>query len=826
MERTMQEWEAKQVYKEFVVYFRNHNLIPIVGAGLSAGAETENGIVPNGKEYMEHMIEMLCENNGFTQEEKDRFTTEKFSALCDYYEDDENVLAENRLEYLKNNFYKVNMRENDFRKRFFDIGWPYIYSLNIDDAIENTSEYKRIILPNRDFYEQILDEEKCIIKMHGDIREIVTYKKSDKIFTSKEYSLSIEKNIHLLKKLRNDYECNNIVYIGCSLEDEMDLKILSQWNIGQSEFENLSRTFIFIVGHPSKTQKSRFKIYGITDVVCFSKYEEMYTFLKAAWDESQKIQSDQLDAYRLIRTEKIGKEDKKRNMEYFLWQKSLYNHKERTLVYPYYFTARNLTISIMSNLSKNKVHLVYGGCISGKSYLLADIYYRIKDREVFYFDGRERLSKQALTDLLGRKDMVALLDSGTLIREQFEVILQNANVINKNSSNIILILNRSDSDAMGIIKWKLNKGLICAEDIISYNISNKLQETGCNEVKSINGLLPYIDLIPYTNQRTFLDQVIYVEEQLSKPGKFHRICISPQNEKQLALLITLAIKEKLYSYDVINLGFEKEIGEALKKYTPFIECVEVDEYEKKNSDLSNYKYILNSKYWLRRELGNFARVKENDELICSAYQYIIYRIKQASGNDENKQRKICRDYILFDVMNDIFLDEYRGNITLIMHVYKKLHELLAEDYHFLHQNAKCYLNYAYKLKNDEEKEKYLDDAFRLARISLAMIRDEYERKHNERLQISAAHAQYTVATVKSEICLITKFADNEEVEKTIDEICEAVYSPYNDDDYKKERKGRKKAGIYGFILYAASNDIRISKEYRGKLDELITLTIH
>ena len=46
----------------------------------------------------------------------------------------------------------------DYRKQFLDIDWPYIYSLNIDDAIENSSVYSKVILPNREFRSELLNE--------------------------------------------------------------------------------------------------------------------------------------------------------------------------------------------------------------------------------------------------------------------------------------------------------------------------------------------------------------------------------------------------------------------------------------------------------------------------------------------------------------------------------------------------------------------------------------------------------------------------------------------------------------------------------------------
>ena len=123
--------------------------------------------------------ELMTED--FSEQEKEEITVANFSTLCDFYEDDENVPPEVRRNYLKSNFYKVTMPQEDIRSSFFNIKWPYIYTLNIDDAIENSSSFKKVILPNQEFNDEIFLDEKCVIKLHGDIGDIVTYKKSGKM---------------------------------------------------------------------------------------------------------------------------------------------------------------------------------------------------------------------------------------------------------------------------------------------------------------------------------------------------------------------------------------------------------------------------------------------------------------------------------------------------------------------------------------------------------------------------------------------------------------------------------------------------------------------
>lgn len=180
-------------YKEELLNcFKSKSLIPVVGSGISCGAKARTGKVPSGGEFKQFMIDSIIESMSATEEEKKHIMSMPFSQVCELYEDDSNIVLNKSREYLKNNFQNVII--NDYRKKFFEIEWPYVYTLNIDDAIEQNSQYKYVISSNREVNEEIYNENKCVIKLHGDIKEILTYSDSDcRIFSSKEYAVSLTK---------------------------------------------------------------------------------------------------------------------------------------------------------------------------------------------------------------------------------------------------------------------------------------------------------------------------------------------------------------------------------------------------------------------------------------------------------------------------------------------------------------------------------------------------------------------------------------------------------------------------------------------------------
>ena len=818
----MNIYGPKEIKPIITSAFRNQALVPIIGSGVSCSLPAYRGQIPNGKSYKEHMLCTLINSGQFSEEEKEELRRCSFSSLCSYYEDSRIVNESIRFSYLKNNFYQTRYTERDIRRSLFDIDWPYIYSLNIDDSVENSSSYNTVIVPYRDTREDIFTNAKCLIKLHGDIQDIIKYKYSEKVFTAKEYALSIEKNAPILTKLQNDFCYQNVLYIGCSLDDEIDMMTVSSFS-SRKEItkKNLSHIIFFTKGRPGILVQSKLRSYGVTDIVCFDDYDSMYSFLFDTWQEAMSIQTSELSQYCNLITSSIDSKDKK-NLDYFFWGKGLFEDTTKKISYPYYFISRATTTNIISRLHKHKLHLVSGGHVSGKTYLMADLYRTIKDRDVYYFDGRTRVTNEAIDYLLSLNNSVFLFDVEALNRSQFETIVINASVINRNYNNCVIAISRNDGDSFGIIKWKVREGLINSNDIIRYELNNKFENTkNGNEIDSINKLLPTINLPVYSPKRTILDQLIYTEKQLDVKSKYSQRHISVKSYKQLALLIILAIKERLSSLEAIRFSLENEVFEAVKKYTPFIESIDTVTFEKDAEDLSSVKYIVNSKYWIQRELGNYARNESNYSLISDAYTFIIKKVLSFSAN-EFEQRRYYRDYILFDVMNDIFLDEHRGNLKLIMYIYEKLHNVLSYDYNFLHQKAKCCLNCAYSIKDRKNKEKYLRDARELSIVALSMIEKRFDETGNEYLLISLAHVWYTIATIDSEYSYLESFSDITLLKKTIDSINKALLSPYNQEDYKRELKRRSSTGIVRFLKSVVIiKQSGIEQSYINQLEKLI-----
>ena len=86
-----------------------------------------------------------------------------------------------------------------------------------------------------------------------------------------------------------------------------------------------------------------------------------------------------------------------------------------------------------------------------------------------------------------------------------------------------------------------------------------------------------------------------------------------------------------------------------------------------------------------------------------------------------------------------------------------------------------------------------------------------------------AHVQYTNATVLSELCRAKNYQSAPLIQETVDAVCEALYSPYNSDDYRRERKQHTSKGIVSFLNYAYANmnSPYFSDTDRSKINQLL-----
>ena len=211
------------------------SIVPILGAGFTVGMPARNtNAVPSGKQLKGYMIKEIAKvQPGISEEE---LIGETFSSVADLFENThKDIKGMGVSRYFDEHFMGVKIKDEPKLRFLNSIDWEYIYTLNIDNGIENSDRDRwEPLYPNKDFDERInFGGKKKLYKIHGDVGQFIKSLDYDEmILTESQYIRSLDKNKKFHDMLSSDCESKNVLYIGCSLDDEIDIKysVLSDKN--------------------------------------------------------------------------------------------------------------------------------------------------------------------------------------------------------------------------------------------------------------------------------------------------------------------------------------------------------------------------------------------------------------------------------------------------------------------------------------------------------------------------------------------------------------------------------------------------------------------
>lgn len=751
---------------------RKKMLIPILGSGFTRKCDALRGKVPSGEDYRLHMIDTIKSNGNFTPEELDLLKSMPFSKISSVYHKE--VSNEKQHNYLRDNFTHVLL--DPVRKKLLSIPWPYVYTLNIDDAIERNSDFQFVVYSNREVQNSIFDEYKCVIKLHGDIAEMLGFKDSvSEIFDQNQYVASIYKNASLLSKLTHDISFQNLLYIGCSLADEIDLI-----SVSTSSAANENVRFFCTTKAPSRLEQIELERYKITHCIVFDTYEDIYNLIYDAAQEAEKITPTETDHYRTYEFKSLN-EEFATNKSYLFHGKSLIN-KDRSITLPYFFISRDVTDQLIENIHNHSLQFLLGGGCSGKTYIAIDFASRIRDRDVYVFESKESLSDAALQSLLERGNRLIIADSNTLNIRQIEKLIRSKDDLKKQNNSVLIVENKNNRDLAGLIKLLELNGIIEANSIPQINVSNKFNE---QETHELNQRLIITNLGVFSENKTIADNIIECSHNLLQKNRFDRIVPHFSSDRQIACLIALATENKIYSSRAVELDLLPEIYEQERASKPLIEIESTWGFETSPSNNSPIKYVVSAEYWLYDQLCKFSKAKVSQDLIIKAYRHIILRLVEIYGKPNLKygdKYAQYKSYILFDNINQIFRSQ---GLVLIRGIYENLNDLLSSDPNYMHQRAKCYIRSSRFETDILKKLKFLEKAYRDASVSHSVFEKRYEDTGNEKIQISIAHVKYTKALVLCHQTKLNHYQNVEDNTRAVETLYEVMFSPYNSYDFAK-----------------------------------------
>ncbi|MFS0559504.1 SIR2 family protein [Terribacillus sp. 179-K 1B1 HS] len=813
--------EDKDLQDEIITYLKKKSLIPIIGAGFSRGSRSQRGIVPNGKEMIQHMKDELKDN--LNADDYELIKHYSFSNLSETFFENCNDNSINK--YLNNNFTNVKLPNG--QKKFININWPHIYTLNIDDAIENNHKDIEVIHPFKEitkFYDKLLHNKTHLFKLHGDATEYIKHKHKCVLSTT-SYLQSFQENRELLSRLVNDINSNCVIYVGCSLDDELD--ILYHLNVSESNYgSNLKNTYYVTSENieDSKLKQQTLAKFGVDTVIKVEDYDEFYNIFYQLGEESSKLTDEDTTIFENPHIVQEGKGHNHReiNLEYLFDSNFYYrDFEDKGIIHvPYYLIDRDSfsyknTDSFL--LKQNNLIIIQGHRFSGKTSTLLGIAQLIKNENFLFMPSGNKINNKFMAELLTRENFTLLFDTGVIDGTCWNLIRDNIALLEKQNLKIIVALDSSDDYIYQLelllnderfsnkIHSKFLKNTFTKREAL--RINKKLKECVIPEFKTHSTKKNY--------KKTILDNVYEILQLEHKSrNNFKKLEEIDVTEQRLIVLILLATKFRLGSSEIQKYRLDNMINEFIKDISPIAHFYRTLDIEKNTIDNSGIKLICNSRAWVLQNLKDFSMHRINLDTIAGAYKTIVELILHHYQQFPQKAREEVGKFIKFDDINDIFARKYdQGSLKLIQKIYNNLEDVLTDNYHFPHQRAKSLL-----WLNDLDQLKKAADYAQVALRNIEVIhRSNFETKY------SYMHVWYTLASIHTKMATVQNYNNSEANHLALKTIHSALSYKKNLDDLTNDLKSNQSKNIKDFINNLAIKDIHLSISDRALLNMIVNL---
>ena len=740
-----------------------------------------------------------------------------FSKIARYYE--KFASKNDIIQYFKQNFIHVELHGS--RKDFLNLDWKLIYTLNLDDAIEKNSPYQFKVLPNRkDLQLDAICDEKCVFKLHGDAEEFIKYGDSkDTVLSFANYITSLKTNRSLLNKLSTDLSYSNTIFIGCSLNDELDLLDVAQ-QLKTNPTSHINRYFV-TDKKPDEYLVVDLEDYLIDTVILVDNYDTFYKeFIKLA-EGCNDSNEEKLSELRNIPC-KVA--PPKHNVDYLLRGKFLLNKAKNAVFLPSFFIERDIQTQILQEMETNQLQIIHGSRVSGKTYLLTGLLSNIHNRDTYYFDSREPVDKTLLDYLLAHKNSVFLFDTQVLSMEAIEFLVKmDRALLRTNNNNVICCINNSDREILALVGYEkrhfgtLHSGIQTYELNNYFSFGNPKKEM---EREKINKELKHAKLLPFSKNQTILDNLLYMQKklQVEKAVQFDSpLKITSADIEKICLLILLAQNERVTASELVRCGLTMKSSELLNELKVTIEEDHRNLLTLNTFDSVSYQIVCNAKVWLLDQVRELAKTPELQSTIVSAFKRLIEDLLGKTHYFKRVER-----LVKFDKLNEIFPDGKR----LIISIYEGLNPVLNESYQYFHQYAKCHL---WGMSSPSYNITELEEARLAALTAFSMIGDEMDLSATLPRQIAYAHILNTLTIIYTKLCFIENFQNANILEDTIDYFyqainCEENYGAMRQAKYSNTRPKEEEGGVLKrWVSHIMLGKVKIPSKNSDKVSKIVTL---
>lgn len=663
----------------------------------------------------------------------------KFQEVSDVYFSDAIVSLDDIKRTLDDYFSKVSIQSSS-KKRLLNIAWPYVYTLNIDDGIERAIDAIKI-LPYKEFSKA--KHRRFVYKLHGDIDDLLaapSHKEMAAIFGTKQYISGLDKNKAMLADLTNDFAEKNLLFIGCSLSDEIDILLA----LDRAERTKIGGkgARIFVCGNEPKSfmDKKKMRDYGITDVIVVPDYSSFYSFLANAV-QCTNSETTPLAPYEFTDSQTL-EQSKEFQIRYLIqagWKGD-----------PYRFSIkRHLENSIRPAITNQPLVAIWGRRLSGRTSLLYRVLNEHKTRKKFLITSSTTVSDDLLGAITRAQNSLIAIDTNALSSEQIRQLSDQTHRISENSSTVIIAMDRGELNSLGRDFDHENA---------VFEIKQRLLKDECADIDSIISPLGYMK---WNSRQTILDNMFDIASSsitavAIKDGSFlteelqalcNRWKTSEGNKLVFMVLYYLTVRHHMPSKSIRTLAKARQqsyMGDVLLeevplKWQPFVESEKTD-LSSRVADNSETQLVSNSFAWLRwavRMVSEKVGPEESANLIADLFSAI---------KDVDKK---AFELVLYDSLNSVY-EPIRGSADwrrlVIFQVYERLSTTLAEDPNYWLQRAKS----IYYISNDPDE----------LRVAAAFCEKGIVERSSEK---TLSNAQLTRANIYGKLCSLTNYAHDQDM---------------------------------------------------------------
>jgi len=628
--------------------------MPFFGSGFTKGSKAKKGKVPDANGLAKIITETAAANPSLDLSQATQIKS--ITALKSAFgllEREEYISSKSAQTLLTNTFSEVDLATKE-KRDILSLDWPHIFTFNIDDAIERQNRSLKVLQPNKRTSREYISAHSCLFKIHGDITECSSYEDINLIFTWRHYANSIASNKAMLGFLSDESKNSSFLFIGCSLDAELDL-------IHLSKETPLNKSIFIKKGKVTIEEEIALGSYGISRVIYFDDYDEIYKWIFSVLKD--------------IRREPVTR-------EIFFDESPLARDEAKLLISnggPLYkltdqkriarasstFASRDLIEEFGKKIRRVECVLLTGRRFSGKTLFLFQAMLSLKEYSTKFFGSSDPYNPTIKRQLQSLDNHLFVFDSNHLDPDSLDDVLRA-----KISPTSKLILCASNGDAERVRFRLSDKGFEFEEIKLRYSLS-KHEENKFNDQLAASGL-------PLTNSNeSLVDYAFRCHEEykstLPKSTLFER---KFKDETYLILLMIAAFgKAKKSQIDCILDSFD------LGKFVETNDRV----FDIETSATGEIILVCSASAWLVKVIQNFV------QSTTSAHSSVSRLIRLLENGGFSG---LAKELIRVDKINEI--SGGHKSRVFIKRIYEDIADLYNRESHYWLQRAKAELISAQK----------------------------------------------------------------------------------------------------------------------------------